>query len=100
MLDDLEQKIKEKLLEDLISKMSDGNGARMKPKGLGVSVEAPNKAGLKDGLDKAKNILSKASMPLGADSKDSDLMSADSDNLHEDDDQRLLELLDDDDEGR
>lgn len=91
MIDDLEQMIKEKLLQDLIDKMSDAGGSRLKPKGLGVSVEAPDKAHLAEGLDKAKDLLGKGAAP----SEDEELPSEHSD---EDDEQRLLQLLDEDDE--
>ena len=40
MMDQLEQMLKEKLLEELIDKMSDAGGDRLKPKGLGVEVQA------------------------------------------------------------
>lgn len=85
MLDDMEQMIKEKLLEDLIGKMSDGMGDRMKPKGLGVEIQAPDKAHLAEGLDKAKDLVSHTdAMPESGDG--------------DDDEQRLMDLLGDDDD--
>lgn len=92
MLDDREQMIKEKLLEDLISKMSDGMGDRMKPKGLGVEVQAPDKEHLADGLDQAKSLLDKGGPLPGLDSKESP--SEDSG----DDEERMLQLLAEDDD--
>lgn len=91
MLDDMSQMIKEKLLEELIDRMSDAGGERMKPKGLGVEVQAPDQAHLAEGLDKAKDILDQPG-------------SADLDGLpggsEEDDEQRLLALLEDDEDGK
>ena len=92
MIDDMSQMIKEKLLEDLINKMSDGAGDRMKPKGVGVEVQAPDQAHLAEGLDKAKDLLGKGAMPEGESS------DAPSDGDDADDEQRLLQLLDEDDE--
>lgn len=82
MIDDMSQMIKEKLLEELIEKMSSAGGDRLRPKGLGVEVEAPDKAHLADGLDKAKDL-------LGAKEQASS---------EDDDEQRLLELLGEDDD--
>lgn len=93
MLDDMSQMIKEKLLEELIEKMSDAGGDRMKPKGLGVSVEAPDKAHLADGLDKAKELLGKGAEP-------EDESAPPSGDSEEEDEQRLLSLLDDDDDDK
>lgn len=84
MIDEMEQMIKEKLLEGLIDKMSGGMADRMKPKDLGVEVQAPDKEHLAEGLDKAKDILGK------------DVASDDGGD--EDDEQRMLELLDHDDD--
>lgn len=92
MIDDMTQMIKEKLLKDLINQMSEGHAGRMMPeKGMGVEVQAADKSGLEDGLDKAKSVLSKAG--------DADEMP---EGDPEDDEQRLLELLeeDEDEEGR
>lgn len=92
MKDDVMQMIKERLLNELIDKMSVGDD-RMKPKGLGVEVQAPDKEHLAEGLDKAKDLLSKGEAPE-MDAEPSD---------HGDDEERMLELLaqdDDDDEGR
>jgi hypothetical protein len=86
MLDDMEKMIKERLLNELIDKMSDAGGERMKPKGLGVSVEAPDKAHLEEGLDHAKDILSN--------SKESPMPEPN----EGDDEQRLMALLGDDDD--
>lgn len=90
MIDDMSQMIKEKLLEELIEKMSDAGGDRMKPKGLGVSVEAPDKTHLAEGLDKAKDILGK--------SGSSEEMPESDGGSEEDDEERLLALLDDEDD--
>lgn len=91
MLDDMEQMIKEKLLEDLISKMSDGMGERMKPKGLGVEVQAPDKEHLADGLDQAKSLLGKGGDLPGL---GKDMPSEGGD----DDEERMLQLLSEDDD--
>lgn len=89
MKDDMLQMIKEKLLNELIDKMSVGDD-RMKPKGLGVEVQAPDKEHLAEGLGKAQDLLSKG--PEG------DASGGD------DDEERMLELLssddDDDEEGK
>ena len=90
MIDDMSQMIKEKLLEELIEKMSDAGGDRMKPKGLGVEVQAPDKAHLAEGLDKAKDLLEAKGSPVGESESPSE----------EDDEQRLLALLDEDDEDK
>lgn len=89
MMDDQEQKIKQELLLDLISQMSDQSGERLKPKGMAVEVAAPDKSKLAEGLDKAKDVLG-ASSDAGAASPSED-----------EDEQRMMELLakdDDDDE--
>lgn len=83
MMDDLEQMIKERLLQDLIEKMSDQSGDRLKPKGLAVEVAAPDKEHLSDGLDQAKDAV--GSIPSQGESPS-----------EEDDEQRLMELLGDD----
>lgn len=88
MMDQLEQMIKEKLLNELIDRMDSSSGDRMKPKGLGVEVQAPDKAHLAEGLDKAKDLLDKGSAP------ETEMGGGDS----EDDEQRLMALLDDDDD--
>ncbi len=85
MLDDVEAMIKEKLLESLIDKMSDSNGARLKPKGLEVKVAAPDKEHLAEGLDKAKEAL--PSVP-----------EAGSEPGEDDDESRLMALLGDEDD--
>lgn len=87
MLDDMTQMIKEKLLEDLISQMSEGHAGRLMPKGMGVEVQASSKDGLEDGLDKAKSLMAKGEMP--EDHEAGDEAGGD------DDEQRLLELLED-----
>lgn len=93
MMSDLEQKIKESLLEDLIEKMSEKTGDRVKPKGLSVEVAAPDKSKLAEGLDKAKSVL--GSVP--------DTEEASESPSDEDDEQRLMQLLghhDDDEEDK
>lgn len=92
MLDDMSQMIKEKLLEELIDKMSSSHGDSMKPKGIGVSVEAPDKEHLADGLDKAKDLLGKGGPLPGLDS------ASGSPGDDDDDEQRLMDLLGDDDD--
>jgi hypothetical protein len=89
MKDDLMQMIKEQLLQELIGKMSDGDD-RMKPKGLGVEVQAPDKEHLADGLDKAKDLLASGAAPEPSDEGSGS----------DDDEERMLQLLaeDDDDE--
>ena len=68
-----EQKIKEKLLLDLISKMDDGMGERLSPKkALSVEVAAPDKEHLSDALSKAKEMLSGADHPEPSEDDDSD----------------------------
>lgn len=87
MKEDMLQMIKEQLLQELINKMSDGDD-RMRPKGLGVEVQAKDPAALKDGLDKAQEIVGDSES--GAHDAGSD-----------DDESRMLEMLakdDDDDE--
>lgn len=95
-MDQMEQMIKEKLLEELIDRMSGDD--RMKPKGLGVEVQAPDKEHLAEGLDKAKDLLNKGAA-------EEPELEAQPDNSEEDDEQRLLALLEDegaeeDEEGR
>lgn len=95
MKDDVMQMIKERLLNELIDKMSVGDD-RMKPKGLGVEVQAKDPDALKEGLDKAKDLLGSDDLPA------SDVDAGSSD--HDDDEERMLELLakddDDEDEGK
>lgn len=92
MLNDMEHMIKQRLLEDLIEKMSDKHGERLGPeKGMAVQVAAPDKSKLAEGLDKAKGILS--SMPMDHEEEGGD--------EPESDEERLMELMhgeDDDDE--
>lgn len=86
-MDDLEQKLKAGLLEDLIEHMSHGMGERMKPKGMAVQVAAPDEAKLAEGLDKAKGILGK--MPEeGSDEEESSESPSE-----ESDEERLMKLL-------
>lgn len=82
-MNDLEQKLKEGLLEDLIAHMSNGMGDHMKPKSMAVEVAAPDESKLAEGLDKAKDVLG------DSDAGDSD---------EESDESRLMQLLDDEDE--
>lgn len=59
-MDDLEQKIKEKLLEGLIDHMHDrmgeDMGSKFPKKAMEVSVAAPDKKHLAEGLEHAKEI--------------------------------------------
>lgn len=91
---DLEQKIKESLLEDLIEKMSDRGGDRIKPKSVAVEVAAPDKSKLAEGLDKAKSVL--GSLPTGQEGEDEHAEGQGGED--EDDEQRLMQLLADDDD--
>lgn len=80
MLDDIEDLIKQRLLEDLIEKMGDQSGDRLKPP-MAVEVEADDKKGLSAGLDKAKGALPDA--PEGDDeSRLMDLLDEDEDDEH------------------
>jgi hypothetical protein len=89
MKDDMMQMIKERLLDELIDKMSDGD-SRMKPvHGLGVEVQAPDKEHLADGLDKAKEVLDSGKVPELEADEHSDHME----HIPEDDEERMLELL-------
>lgn len=85
MMDDLEQKLKEGLLENLIEHMSDTMGSRMKPKGVAVEVAAPDKARLAEGLDKAKGVV--GSMPDHGEPDGDEAGGEDSD------EERLMQLL-------
>ncbi len=85
MMDDLEQMIKQRLLEDLIDKMSDQSGDRLKPKGMSVEVAAPDKDKLAEGLEKAKGLVGSAPEASASPGED-------------DDEQRMLQLLAEDDE--
>ena len=87
MKDDMMQMIKERLLNELIDKMSTGDD-RMKPPGVGVEVQAKTPEDLKAGLDKAKDLVSSADTGGPAQSNP------------DDDEQRMLELLDDDDDDK
>jgi hypothetical protein len=93
MLEDIDHMIKEKLLEDLIDQMGMKSGERLKPKGLAVQVEAPDKKHLSEGLEHAKGALSHIPEPSGGEGEEGG---------EEDDDlSRLMEMAgkdDDDDE--
>lgn len=86
-MDDLEQKIKEKLLEGLIEhmhgKMGDDLSAKYPKKALEVSVAAPDKTHLAEGLSHAKDLAE--SGDLGASDEGSD-------------EDRLMALMGDDDD--
>jgi hypothetical protein len=88
----MEQKIKEKLLLDLIDKMSDMGADRMKPKSLGVEVQAKDPVALKEGLDKARDLVGKEP-ELDSVSHDHEAQPSEDDDEH-----RLLDLLGDDDD--
>lgn len=83
MMNDLEDRMKEKLLEGLIEhmqgRMGDDLGAKFPKKAMEVSVAAPDKEGLAEGLDHAKEV---ASGDEG------------------DDEDRLMELLGEDDDDK
>lgn len=89
MMDPREQRMKEKILESLMDYLTDNEAGRMKPKGLGVEVQAPDKEKLQEGLDKAKDLVGKADMPEGMDAAPHD---------EDSDEQRLMDLLGDDDD--
>ena len=102
MMDDLEQMIKERLLQDLIEKMSDSSGDRMKPQGLGVEVQAKDKGSLADGLDKAKELVS---APGSDEERMAAMAGKPSDDSDDSDDEALMKLLgdgedDEDEKGR
>lgn len=92
-----EQSIKLQLLQSLLDHLDNWGGdsleSKFKPK-MSVEVAAPDKEGLAEGLDHAKDI---------AQSPELDSLSSDSDQGGEDsDEQRMLELLgkDDDDQDK
>lgn len=104
MTDDLEQMIKERLLEDLINKMSDKRGEGLAPKGMAVQVAAPDKEKLAEGLDKAKEELPHLPEASEGDEAEAAGHEGAGDGQEDDDEQRLLALLgehdEDDDEGK
>lgn len=83
-MDPLEQKMKEKLLEGLVEhmqgKMGDDLDSKYPKKALEVSVAAPDKEGLAEGLEHAHDI------------------AAPSDSAEGSDEDRLMELLGEDDD--
>lgn len=103
-MDERERMIKERLLDDLIQKMTEAGGSRLKPKGLEVEVAAPDKDKLAQGLDKAKSALGSLPEPgeeEGDPSQDPSESSHDlpeASHSDEDDEHRLLQLLEDEDE--
>lgn len=99
-MDDLEQKLKEGLLEDLIDHMSSGMGDKLKPKGLAVEVAAPDKDKLAQGLDKAKDVLGTLPSESNEESSENELPSDLEGTSHDSDsdEARLLQLLQDDDD--
>lgn len=94
MVDDMLQKIKEHLLEELISKMSDGMGDRMKPKGVGVEVQAPDEEHLAEGLDKAKDLIGgKSDEDRMADMSGKKNVGPSTDPDDDDDDEEMMRAL-------
>lgn len=95
-MDDNEQQMKLKVLSSLIDYLDNRSADSlrpMSPKGLGVTVEAKDKAGLDDGLEKAKSILAGSSdLPTGLD-HDSEQPSDDMS-----DEDKLMQLLSDQDD--
>lgn len=85
-MDSLEQKMKEKLMEGLIEHMTDQMGmgleSKFPKKAMEVSVAAPDEKALMEGLDKAKEVTGEAS--------DGDREESDED--------RLMQLLSEDEE--
>lgn len=66
-MDDLETRMKEKLLEGLIEhmhgKMGEDMGAKFPHKAMEVSVAAPDKEKLAEGLEHAKGLIGKEGSP-------------------------------------
>ena len=85
MKDDMMQMIKERLLDELIDKMSDSDPRMAPAKGVGVEVQAPDKAHLAEGLDKARELVGKGDVPDAVE------------HSPDDDEARMLELMSDDD---
>ncbi len=85
-MDDLESKMKDKLLEALIDhmhgRMGDDLSDRLKP--MEVSVAAPDPSSLAEGLDHAKQLAESGDMPSG--------------DVEESDDDRLMAALGDGDD--
>lgn len=71
---ELEQQIKEQLLDELIEHMNSQRGESLRPKGVAVEVAAADKGALSEGLDKAKEVVSEAP-------------------TEEDDEHRMMQLL-------
>lgn len=89
-MDDLESKMKDKLLEGLIEhmqgRMGDDLSTRLKP--MEVSVAAPDADSLAEGLDHAKKLTEGGDMPAadGDESDDDRLMAAFGDGDDDEDD--------------
>jgi hypothetical protein len=109
MYEDLEGKMKEKLLEGLIEhmhgKMGEHMMGRMPKKEMEVSVAAPDKEHLKEGINKAKAFVEKSPMDMHEMDKEDGMspamMHGEPDGDEGSDEDRLMELLgdnDDDDE--
>lgn len=77
-MDALEQRIKEKLLEGLVehmdAKMGDDLAAKFPKKSMEVSVAAPDKEKLAEGLDHAKHLA--AEVPMQDEESDEDRLMA------------------------
>lgn len=90
MHDSLEQKMKEKLLEDLIdhmsSKMGDDMGSKFPHKAMEVSVAAPDKEKLAEGLEHAKDMTAKIPSHMEPDEDDEDRLMSLMGGDHDEDD--------------
>ena len=95
MHDDMDSKIKDRLLQELIEKMEDvlAGDAMARHKGMSVEVAAPDKEHLKEGLDKAKDVVEQAPEMMGGD-KEAVPAEKMPESSEEDDESRLLDLLD------
>ncbi|GAC1460087.1 MAG: hypothetical protein NVSMB70_05430 [Chamaesiphon sp.] len=96
-MDDLEQKIKQKLLEGLVEHMQGKMGESLSSKypsekAMEVSVAAPDKEHLAEGLEHAHAMAASGKLggEVGGESPE------EHDEAHESDEDRLMELLGDD----
>jgi hypothetical protein len=93
---DDEQKMKDQILDALIEKMEDVMSGRLAPSGaehgMGVQVEAPDAEHLKEGLEKASDIVTQAGDPEHAHAGPA--AGQDDEEGEKSDDERLAELMD------
>ncbi len=92
--DNIDQDMKDKILEQLIEKMEDLIGGGLKDRsglqdhsGLAVEVQAPDKDKLAEGLDKAKDVVSESPLSLDKPEEPKEDDQSDED--------RLMELMGD-----